>query len=385
MVDMPDMTNDVLACIQCGYCNSVCPTYEEFKWESASPRGKIYFLKHFINQSILEKLFKRNEEYKKGFVKSLFICASCGACNKICPVDIPLSHRWEELKEWLFFEGYAPLKEHKPLRDRVLGTRNPYNEMTVNRDKWMPKEVSLSTEPDILYFVGCTESYRRQEIASATVKILNITDVKFTILGTLEQCCGSPLLRTGQTDIVKDELIPQNISMMEKVGVSEVVTACSGCYQTLTNDYPMFAGKLPFTILHISQYLHRLIDEGKIEFTNRINRTVTYHDPCHLGRHTGEFEKPRKVLNSIPGIQFTEMPRNHMGSRCCGAGGGFKIAFNDKAVEIARKRVKEATETGAESIITTCPFCKTNLLDGANNIEGGLKTYDLVELVLESM
>jgi heterodisulfide reductase subunit D len=255
----------------------------------------------------------------------------------------------------------------------------------VNRDKWVPQNVKLSTEPEILYFVGCTESYRRQEIAQATVKILKKANVKFTILGTMEQCCGSPLLRTGQSDIVKQELIPQNIEMMEKVGVEEVVTACAGCDQTLTNDYPMVAGKLPFKVLHISQYIERLIREGKIEFKKSVAKKVTYHDPCHLGRHIGVFEAPRKVMDAIPGLELIEMPRNRMGSRCCGAGGGFKIAFNDTATIIGAKRVREANETEADVIITTCPFCKTNLLHGANTIDGGLQTFDLVELLLETL
>jgi Fe-S oxidoreductase len=385
MAEIPDIEEDILACIQCGYCNAVCPTYEEFKWESASPRGKLYFMKRFLSQNIIEKLFRKNEEYKKGFVKSLYICASCGACNKICPVQIQLSDRWEELKEWLYHEGYAPLDRHKPLLDRVTENRNPYNEPPVNRDKWVPKDITLSTEPEILYFVGCTESYRRQEIAQATVKILNKANIKFTILGTMEQCCGSPLLRTGQSDIVKQKLIPQNIDMIEKVGVTEVVTACAGCHQTLTNDYPKVAGPLPFKVMHISQYINRLILEDILVLENKIDKEikVTYHDPCHLGRHTGVFEAPRKVLTAIPGVVFSEMRRNRMGSRCCGAGGGFKIAFNDKATTIGSKRVLEAIETNAELIITTCPFCKTNLLDGAEKLENGLKTYDLVELIID--
>ncbi|UCE37332.1 MAG: (Fe-S)-binding protein [Thermoplasmata archaeon] len=384
MAKIPDMEEDVLACIQCGYCNAVCPTYEEFKWESASPRGKIYFLKRFLSLNFLEKLIK-NEEYKRGFVKSLYICAGCGACNKICPVRIELSHRWEELKEWLYIEGYAPMEKHRPLRERIAAHRNPYNEPLEKRAHWLPSEVKLADDPNILYFVGCTESYRRQEIAKATAKILKKADVRFTILGTKEQCCGSPLLRTGQSDIVKEELVPQNIENIKKSECEIVVTACSGCFQTITNDYPRIHGPLPFELLHISQYLKRLLDEGKIEFKNSVNRILTYHDPCHLGRHVGVFEEPRRVLESIPGVHFVEMPRNNMNSRCCGAGGGFKIAFNDKATRIGSKRVKEATETGAEGIITTCPFCKTNLLHGSEEVEGGIKTMDLMELALEAI
>lgn len=385
MAKIPDMEEDVLACIQCGYCNAVCPTYEEFKWESASPRGKIYFLKRFLSQTIIERLFNKKEEYKRGFVKSLYICAGCGACNVICPVRIDLSHRWEELKEWLFFEGYAPMENHKPLRERVKAVMNPYNEPILDRINWLPKEVKLSTKPEILYFVGCTESYRRQEIAQATAKILKKANVEFTILGTNEQCCGSPLLRTGQTDTVKEELMPNNVENIKKVGIETVVTACSGCFQTLTNDYPRVLGPLPFEVQHISQFVERLLSEGRIKFKNKLERKVTYHDPCHLGRHVGVFEEPRRVLESIPGVQLVEMPRIRMHSRCCGAGGGFKIAFKDKAINLASKRVKEAIDTGAECIITTCPFCKTNLTHGADKLKDGIKTFDIMELALKAL
>jgi Fe-S oxidoreductase len=384
MAKIPDMEEDILACIQCGYCNAVCPTYEEFKWESTSPRGKIYFLKSFLKLNILEK-FLKNDEYKKGFVKSLYICAGCGACNKICPVNIELSHRWEELKEWLVEEGYAPLEGHKPLRERVSAVRNPYNEPVQKRTEWVPKNIKLSPNPEILYFVGCTESYRRQEIAQATVNILDHANVDFTILGTFEQCCGSPLLRTGLSDVVKDELMPQNVENIEKIGVQEVVTACSGCFQTLTNDYPRVLGKLPFNVLHISQYVERLLSEGRIEFKNDVNMRVTYHDPCHLGRHVGVFDEPRRVLSQIPGVEFTEMRRIRMRGQCCGAGGGFKIAFNEKATVIGSKRVQEAAKTDPDCIITCCPFCKTNLNHGAESINMNMKTYDLMELLLKAL
>ncbi len=185
---------------------------------------------------------------------------------------------------------------------------------------------------------------------------------------------------------MKQKLIPQNIDMIEKVGVTEVVTACAGCHQTLTNDYPKVYGKLPFNVMHISQFLSRLNQDGRLEFKRKvhrkIDREITYHDPCHLGRHSGVFEEPRNLLKALPGIIFNEMPRNRMSSRCCGAGGGFKIAFNDKATTIGSKRVLEAVETHADMIITTCPFCKTNLLEGAFKLENELKTYDLVELII---
>ena len=137
--------------------------------------------------------------------------------------------------------------------------------------------------------------------------------------------------------------------------------------------------------MHISQYIHRLMKERRLKLNRDIEKKVTYHDPCHLGRHTGIFSAPRNVLKSIKGIKFVEMPRNKNNSRCCGAGGGFKIAFNEKATLIGSKRVREAIDTGADEIITTCPFCKTNLLDGSIGLNKELKTYDLVELLYEAI
>lgn len=134
---------------------------------------------------------------------------------------------------------------------------------------------------------------------------------------------------------------------------------------------------------HFTQYVAKLIKERKVKFTKELNVKITYHDPCHLGRHGGVFDEPREVLSKIPGVELVEMPRNRMGSRCCGAGGGYKSAFNDLAVNIAAKRVEEAVSTGAEILVTTCPFCVLNLEAGAKQIGSNIKVMDISELLLE--
>jgi Fe-S oxidoreductase len=137
-------------------------------------------------------------------------------------------------------------------------------------------------------------------------------------------------------------------------------------------------------VYHFTQYVSKLIKEKKLKFTKEIKAKVTYHDPCHLGRHGGVFEEPREVLKKVPGIELVEMPRNRMGSRCCGAGGGFKSAYNDLAVNIAAERVKEAVATGADILVTTCPFCVVNLQAGAKQIGANIKVLDISELLLEA-
>jgi Fe-S oxidoreductase len=163
-----------------------------------------------------------------------------------------------------------------------------------------------------------------------------------------------------------------------------MVMTCAGCYKTTSTDYGKYFSNPSFPVYHFTQYVNKLIKEKKLKFTKEIKAKVTYHDPCHLGRHSGVYEEPREILKKIPGIELVEMPRNRMGSRCCGAGGGFKSAFNDMAVNIAAERVKEAVATGAEMLVTTCPFCVVNLQAGAKAIGAKIKVVDISELLLEA-
>jgi len=163
-----------------------------------------------------------------------------------------------------------------------------------------------------------------------------------------------------------------------------MVTTCAGCYKTTMNDYGRFYSNPTFEVYHFAQYVQKMIKEKRLKFTNGIKAKITYHDPCHLGRHGGVFEPPREVLKAIPGVELVEMPRNRMSSRCCGAGGGYKSAFNDFAVNIAAERVKEAIDTGAEIIATSCPFCVLNLDQGAKKLGADIKVKDISELLLEA-
>lgn len=386
----PPNIEDLYACLQCGYCTSICPVFAEKGWESFSPRGKIYWLKQYCNKGLMDKILKRKFERDEQWIKCIYSCTSCGACNVVCHENIKLSDFWEEIKEWLVKDGIKPLQAHKDLYNRIsdpnkrnpfLDEKDPKRDTLENRGAWLPENIKLSTEPDVLFFVGCTSSYRLQMLARSAVQILTKANIKFTILGEDEWCCGSPLLRTGQADIIKKEYMEHNLNEIKKRGVDIVVTACAGCYNTLKNDYPKVVGELPFKLYHLSEYLELLIQNDALTFTKHIDKKVTYHDPCHLGRHGGVYEAPREVLKSIPGIELIEMPGNREMSQCCGAGGGFKMAFNDTAVDIAVKRVKEAKATGAELIITPCPFCVVNLNAGAKKANIQLKTIDLMQLV----
>ncbi len=237
---------------------------------------------------------------------------------------------------------------------------------------------------DVLYFVGCTASYdvNVKEVAINTVNILNALEIKFGILGTEEKCCGSVLLRIGNYEF--ERLAEYNVRLFNSLNVKMIVTSCAGCFRTLKMDY-VKVGKLNPEVLHTSQLIARKIREKKIKFTHEVPLKVTYHDPCHMGRHSNVYEEPREVLRAIPGLEFVEMARIRELSRCCGAGGGLKAGFMDVQNLMAQQRVKDAEQTGAEALVSTCPFCYQGLKIGINAIDSKIRMVDLSELVARAM
>ncbi|WP_400260377.1 (Fe-S)-binding protein [Candidatus Methanomassiliicoccus intestinalis] len=383
MVKMPEIKRELYACLQCGYCIRVCPSYEQTPWESITPRGKIYYLNQIANRSPMDTLLRRKVEIDDEFVEAIYRCTGCAQCETVCHVSIEFGDFWEKVREWLVDQGKGPLPVHAKLVEKIKATRNPYGEPAAARDKWWPKEVPRPASPDIIFFAGCTGSYRATDIAKAGAIVLHRAGVKVDALGADEWCCSSPALRTGQIDLTTEHA-EHNLLAVENRGAKAMVTTCAGCYKTTTTDYGKYFSNPTFPVYHFSQFVNNLIKDKKLKFTKELNMKVTYHDPCHLGRHAGVFEEPREVIQKIPGVELVEMPRNRRGSRCCGAGGGFKSAFNDAAVNIAAERVKEAVATGADVLATACPFCVVNLQAGAKKIGAKIRVVDISQLLLEA-
>jgi len=383
MVNMPDINRELLACLQCGYCVRVCPSYEQTPWESITPRGKVYYLSQLAKRTPVDTILRRGVKVDQEFVEAVYKCTGCAQCETVCHVSIEFADFWEKVREWLVDQGKGPLPAHAKLYERIKESKNPYGEPAEKRGAWWPEEIPHSAKPDVIFFAGCTGSYRMQHIAKAGALVLHRAGVKVDVLGGDEWCCTSPALRTGQTQITTD-FAQHNIRAVETRGAKAMVMTCAGCYKTTSTDYGKYFSNPTFPVYHFTQYVNKLIKERKLKFTKELKVKVTYHDPCHLGRHGGVFEDPREVLKKIPGVELVEMPRNRMGSRCCGAGGGYKSAFNDLAVNIAAERVKEAVATGAEILVTTCPFCVLNLAAGAKQLGADIKVKDIAELLLEA-
>jgi Fe-S oxidoreductase len=381
--ELPDFDEDLYQCFQCGYCTSICPMFEKIGWESASPRGKIFYLKQLKQKSFMDRMFGRKKKISDEFLTRIYQCTGCGACEEVCQLNLELHGLWKRVKKWIFDQGLIKIDSHKEVRNRIFKYRNPFSEPPENRGKWFPSDLKQSDEPEVVFFQGCTEAYRRQELAETTVRLLDKAKVPYRILGPEEWCCGSILINTGQTDYVK-EYITHNVRAIVRTGAKTMIAACAGCYNTFKNEYPKFIGKLPFKVYHVSEYLEQLIKDKRLEFTKPINKTITFHDSCHLGRGAGVFDAPRNVIKSIPGLKLVEMVRNRRLSRCCGAGCGCAKAFNELASSLAVDRVKEAENTGAELIATTCPFCNLNMNNAAkeNNM---IKTLDVLQLAYQAI
>ena len=382
-----------LGCVRCRSCAGYyvyddkqiqlkgCPSYWRYKFTAFSAGGKIF---------LLNKVHQGLVDFDEDLAEVFYKCTTCGLCKENCigtvwqltesfdPVRI-----FELVRAELFARGLASPK-HKIFVESIIQNHNPYREKHEDRFKWMPAHIKIDEQSDLVYFVGCTSSYRRDEIAKATVEILHRVGIPFKTLGGEEWCCGSPALRVGARELAR-ELAEHNVRALEKMKVSTVITSCAGCYRMFKKDYPEMLGKLPFEVLHTSEFLERLLDEGKLKLEKEVPLVVTYHDPCHLGRHVGVFEAPRKALEAIPGLTLVEMPRHRKSAWCCGAGGGVKAAYPDFALWTAIERVKEAIETGAKALISTCPFCSHNLKDAIQQEAPFLAFYDLTELILKAM
>lgn len=246
------------------------------------------------------------------------------------------------------------------------------------------KQIQSADSIDVLYFVGCTASYdiNVKEVGINTVNILDALGINYGILGTEEKCCGSVLLRIGDYEF--ERLAEYNIRLFNALNIKMLITSCAGCYRTIKVDYPKM-GRLNMEVLHTSELLERLIREKKLELKYEVPLKVTYHDPCHMGRHSNVYEEPREVLRTIPGLEFVEMDRIREFSRCCGAGGGLKAGFSDVQNLMAQERVRDAEKTGASRLVSNCPFCYQGLQIGINAIQSKIKMTDLSELVALSM
>jgi Fe-S oxidoreductase len=372
---------DAYACIQCFRCQEVCPAYSTGKVLSpaALEINKRYHLNYGGSMDV-PMLNLISEE-------AVWACTSCGACVDICPVgNEPMRDILDIRRNLTMMESKFP----KQLENAFKGMErnaNPWNVSQADRMKWAEglnvPTIEKNPDPEILWWVGCAPATdaRAQKTAQAFAKILNAAGVNFAVLGQNEQCTGDPARRAGREDIFFG-LASANVEILNEVKPKRIVTTCPHCLHTIKNEYPAFGGN--YTVIHHTQLINELVGGGKIQLSVSDDEyTVTFHDPCYLGRHNKIFDAPREALNST-GVLTIEMPRNSAKSFCCGAGGAQMWKEEENGtMRVNQARFKEAKETGANTLAVGCPFCMTMLSDASKADGGSVQVKDVAELVAE--
>jgi len=408
----PPHLDDIYACLQCGYCNSVCPVYQATGWESLTPRGKVYLLKQLVSKdSFLDKVVgKKISDYLTGrgkisleeAINKIYNCTLCSRCETVCHVDINFHEYWEEIRKWMVESGIKPPENTIDMYNNIANKdfKNPFREPYTKRDEWYRDEFKLPEKAIIVYFIGCMTSYHEYQTLLNTLKVFKSANLNFTTLGTDEMCCGAINTMSGQWDNFK-KIAEHNVREIEKRGAKYVITGCPACYRAFLK-YRRFV-KCNFKLFHTTQVVAQLIKEGKLKFSKNFkekNLPIIYHDPCELGRileYEGKniFDAPRYILRNLPGIDdILEFRNNRMDSVCCGGGGGLKAVNYNLTTDITLKKIDEAIELGANTIVSACPNCKAQFSDAvkikkdkmlANGENLKMKVMDVLDIVAKCL
>ena len=384
---------DAYACIQCSRCQDACPAYETGKELSPSALeiNKRYFLNNhldeFINGSIpdaaITDILLTDE--------AAWSCTTCGYCVEVCPVgNEPMLDILRARQDLVMMESKFP-QEAMETFDKIENYGNPWGLSPQEREVWMEgKEVPLmrdKKEAEVLYWAGCAGAYdnRGKEISQAVVDVLNEAKVDFASLGNEETCTGDSARRIGN-EYLFQTMAEKNLETFGKYKFKKIVTQCPHCFTTLKNDYSELGADLE--VVHHSQFIGELVSEGKISPKAWLDEDVTYHDACYLGRHNDEYDAPRDVIQSImKNGSLVEMEKSREESFCCGAGGGnmwYEIKTGER---INHNRFKQAADTGATTVATSCNFCNIMMEDGmkVTGNDDKMKVMDIAELVSKSL
>ncbi len=417
MLSVDEYRRQAKMCMRCTFCKFIdlnwvtslrfsrqCPIDARYAFNLYSPHGLLH--------SALAEL-DGELEFTPKLLDALYKCTLCGACDARCKrnLDIEVLQVIENLRIRCVEQGKGPMPEHKVMADKIRQTKNEYGEPHEDRFKWLG-DIKPAQKADIVYFVGCNSAYKQPELAQNTAKILNHTGTQFMLLAD-EWCAGNYVMATGQIDLAR-ELAEHNVKAIEESGAKTVITSSAECYKSLKVDFPRLLGKstedMPYTPLHITEYLDQLMQDSKLEFKKNVNMKVTYHDPCNLGRLSepwqewepnyvrvipigkvwrrsdrGIYDPPRNILKGIPGMEVVEMERSRSNAWCAGSCGGTELAFPDFAMWTAEERVEEAQATGTDAIVTASPDVKQLLIKAVEAKKANMAVYDITEIILKAI
>ena len=385
---------DGYACIMCNRCQDACPAY--YTGKELSPSALEINKRYYLNENLKE--FSEGADSLEGLSKwmlseeAAWSCTTCGFCIEVCPVgNEPMVDILRMRQDLVLMESNFP-KGAMETFEKIENYGNPWGMSPNDREKWTEgMEVPKMREKgsaEYLYWAGCSGAYddRGKDISRSVAKIMNESGVDYAILGNEETCTGDSARRIGNEYLFQMQAA-QNMENFEKYGVKKIVTQCPHCLTTLKNDYGEIGAELE--VVHHSEFIADLIKDGKIKPEKSLEEDITFHDACYVGRHHGEYDAPRNVLESVMGkdAKLVEMPRNKEESFCCGAGGGNMWYDIDKGKRINVERFEEAIETGVKKVATSCNFCMI-MMEDARKVTGQdekMEVFDISELVAQRL
>ncbi len=409
---------DGYTCTECGRCRVVCPTALTAK--PLDPKVFIGDLRDAVYEATpqilaavtdrgngsasapggamadesVEALAKaERKELIGGWISedTIWACTTCGYCTTACPVFIiPAVDKIIEMRRHLVLEKTEFPKEMQTAFRGMETNGNPWGISAASRADWA-KDLPVVTMAEVgeraievLFWVGCAGSYedRAKRVSRSLVEILNAAGVSFAILGTEETCNGDSARRMGN-EYLFQMLAQQNIETLNGHGVKSIVTNCPHCFNCLKNEYPPLGGN--YEVMHGSELVSRLIEQGRIHMETPVAQTITFHDPCYLGRYNGVYDAPRRILESIPGLKLQELPRSRERGLCCGAGGGRMWMEEKLGSRINQTRMKEIAEAGTDAVGVSCPFCMVMIGNAKDEIGAATVPFDVLELARRSM
>jgi Fe-S oxidoreductase len=390
---------DLYACVVCGNCQEQCPAFTTGK--PLNPKKVIQDLKKQLLKAgpALVKAKAKGEPAPENVNVTLagkviledeiWACTTCGACDTTCPVWVKHIDKIVDLRRNLVEQSILP-ETAKATLQSIERRGHPWRGTTLNRTDWARglniKTLAEDSEIDILYWVGCTEALdeRGIKIAQSIAKIMQRAGINFGILGTEESCCGDPARRLGD-EVLYQTQAQKNIEILKGYHVKKIVTGCPHCYNTIKNEYPQFDGN--FEVIHHTELIAGLLKEGKIKIDKGDYGSITFHDPCYLGRHNDIYRQPRQILKSLPDTKLIEMEKNKKRAFCCGGGGGRLWLEERIGQRISENRIDQVIATKAQLVATACPYCLQMFEDAikAKQAQETLKVKDIAELIAESV
>ncbi len=380
----------IQACTNCRACADVCPAVAGSVDGRLSAAYRLEALGRLVKARTgfwrkLGFVAEPTAEVLRAFSDTVFRCTLCGTCRQVCPVGLDLTRLWHSLRQDLVASEAYPGKIDM-IRENLRDSHNVFGEDNEERADWVedmpdaPEHGYRKAQADVVYFTGCVSSFfpMAQRIPMAVAKIFDAAGIDFTLLGEDEWCCGFPLLGAGLGDQL-DGLIANNVDAIKARGAKQVVFACPSCHRMWQEHYPR-----DFEIFHATEFLEKLIREHRLPL-RELDLTVTYHDPCDLGRGAGTFDAPRAIIQAIPGIRFVELPNHRENCTCCGGGGNLEMIDAELSSNIAANKIKEVQATGAQAVVTACQQCVRTMTTYAKRNKVPIDVMDIVQLLSNAL